>query len=139
MYERLGGAGFFAALTARFYAGVADDPVLRPLYPDDMADAETNLRDFLVQYWGGPADYSARRGHPMLRARHLPFSIGRPERDAWMRHMAAAVEASGAPEELARELLEYFDRAATHLLNAEAPRPGHLPIVPAPSELRRDG
>lgn len=139
VYEQLGGSHFFEALVARFYAGVAGDPVLRPLYPEDMTDAETNLRDFLIQYWGGPDDYSRRRGHPMLRARHLPFTIGRRERDAWMQHMAVAVGASGAPEELARELLDYFDRAATHLLNAEPPRPGHLPIVPPASELPDDG
>ncbi len=139
VYEQLGGSHFFEALVARFYAGVAGDPVLRPLYPEDMTDAETNLRDFLIQYWGGPDDYSRRRGHPMLRARHLPFTIGRRERDAWMQHMAVAVGASGAPEELARELLDYFDRAATHLLNAEPPRPGHLPIVPPASELPGDG
>lgn len=138
VYEQLGGTDFFDALAARFYAGVAGDPVLRPLYPEDMTDAETNLRDFLVQYWGGPDDYSRRRGHPMLRARHLPFSIGRPERDAWMHHMAAAVRSSDAPGELAAELLDYFERAATHLLNAEPPRPGHLPIVPPPSEGRGD-
>ena len=138
VYEQLGGAGFFDALVERFYEGVARDPVLRPLYPEDMTDAETNLRDFLIQYWGGPDDYSRRRGHPMLRARHLPFSIGLQERDAWMHHMAAAVRASGAPDELAAELLDYFERAATHLLNAEPPRPGHLPIVPPPGEGRAD-
>ena len=134
VYERLGGTAFFETLVARFYEGVATDPVLRPLYPADMTDAEINLRDFLVQYWGGPNDYSRRRGHPMLRARHLPFVIGRRERDAWVHHMAAAVHASGAPTDLAAELLGYFDRAATHLMNAEPPHPGHLPIVPAPSE-----
>jgi hemoglobin len=134
VYETLGGAAFFGALAARFYEGVATDPVLRPLYPDDMTDAEVNLREFLIQYWGGPDDYSRRRGHPMLRARHLPFTIGRAERDAWMNHMAAAVRSSGAPAELATELLGYFERAATHLMNVEPPQPGHLPIVPGPSE-----
>ena len=135
VYEQLGGAPFFDALAARFYAGVAGDPVLRPLYPGDMADAEVNLRDFLIQYWGGPDDYSRRRGHPMLRARHLPFVIGPRERDAWMHHMGAAVRASGARADLAAELLGYFDRAATHLVNTEPQRPGRLPIVPPPSEL----
>ena len=134
VYERLGGSDFFDALVARFYEGVATDPVLRPLYPDDMTGAEVNLRDFLIQYWGGPDDYSRRRGHPMLRARHLPFRIGRRERDAWMRHMGAAVRDCGAPADLGDELLGYFERAATHLMNAEPPRPGHLPIVPSPSE-----
>lgn len=134
VYERLGGSDFFEALVARFYAGVATDPVLRPLYPDDMTDAEANLRDFLIQYWGGPDDYGRRRGHPMLRARHLPFRIGRQERDAWMRQMGAAVRDCDAPADLVTELLAYFDRAATHLVNAEPPPPGHLPIVPGPSE-----
>lgn len=134
VYERLGGSDFFDALATRFYEGVATDPVLRPLYPDDMSDAEVNLRDFLIQYWGGPDDYSRRRGHPMLRARHLPFRIGRPERDAWMCHMGAAVRDCGAPADLVEELLGYFERAATHLMNTEPPRPGHLPIVPGPSE-----
>ena len=138
VYRRLGGTDFFEALVARFYEGVAGDPVLRPLYPEDMSDAETNLRDFLIQYWGGPDDYSRRRGHPMRRARHLPFRIGTQERDAWMRCMAAAVRSSGAPAELAAELLGYFERAATHLVNAEPPRPGRLPIVPAPGEHRAD-
>ena len=138
VYERLGGVPFFDALAARFYAGVAGAPALRPLYPEDMTDAEVNLRDFLVQYWGGPDDYSRRRGPPTPRARHLPFSIGRRERDAWMHHMTAAVRASGAPADLAGELLGYFERAATHLVNAEPPRPGHLPIVPPPSEPRGD-
>ncbi len=136
VYEQLGGVQFFDALAARFYAGVASDPVLRPLYPEDMTGAERNLRDFLIEYWGGPDDYSRRRGHPMLRARHLPFSIGRRERDAWMNHMGAAVRASGAPGDLAEELLGYFERAATHLVNAEPPPRGRLPIVPPPSEAR---
>ena len=139
VYEQLGGAPFFDALVARFYAGVAGDSVLRPLYPEDMADAEANLRDFLIQYWGGPNGYSRRRGHPMLRARHLPFTIGRRERDAWMHHMAAAVQACGAPADLAAELLGYFERTASHLMNAEPPRPGHLPIVPSPSEFPGGG
>ena len=131
IYQRLDGAVFFEELVERFYAGVATDPVLRPMYPEELTDAKANLRDFLIQYWGGPDDYSRRRGHPMLRARHLPFAIGPTERDAWMRHMTAAVTASDAPTDVAEELLAYFDRAATHLLNAEPP-PGRLPMVPPP-------
>ena len=126
-------ATFFDALVERFYAGVATDPVLRPLYPEDLTDARTNLRDFLIQFWGGPDDYSRRRGHPMLRARHLPFAIGQPERDAWIHHMTAAVRAADTPTAAALELLAYFERTATHLVNAETPK-GHLPIVPSPRE-----
>ncbi len=136
VYAQLGGADFFETLVERFYAGVADDSVLAPMYPEDLNDAKANLRDFLIQYWGGPDDYSQRRGHPMLRARHLPFRIGRQERDAWMSHMTAAVESSGAPTDLAGELLDYFERAATHLLNAEPQRPGQLPLVPTSDDWR---
>ena len=89
--------------------------------------------DFLIQYWGGPDDYSRRQGHPMLRARHLPFAIGRRERDAWMHHMTAAVHAADSSAAAAQELLEYFERAATHLVNTETPK-GHLPIVPPPGD-----
>ncbi|HVV36095.1 MAG TPA: globin [Acidimicrobiales bacterium] len=117
MFERVGGKPFFDALTKHFYAAVAEDPTLRPLYPDDLTEAREHLRDFLVQYWGGPGDYSATRGHPRLRMRHAPFVIGLPERDAWFRHMAAAVAAAHLPAEDEQEMLSYFAAAATHLVN----------------------
>ena len=117
MYERVGGRAWFAALTARFYAGVAGDPVLRPLYPDDLAGAEERLCGFLVQYWGGPADYSAQRGHPRLRMRHIGFAIGERERDAWFAHMAASVRAGGLSPADEDEMLAYFANAAMHMVN----------------------
>ncbi|MBO0693885.1 MAG: globin, partial [Acidimicrobiaceae bacterium] len=83
MFDRVGGAPFFEELTQRFYRGVATDPTLRKLYPTDPAAFEAsrrNLRDFLIQYWGGPTTYSDQRGHPRLRMRHAPFAIGAPER-----------------------------------------------------------
>ena len=80
MYDRVGGEPFFVELVDRFYEGVAGDPTLRPLYPADLTDAKAHLAAFLVQYWGGPAAYSAARGHPRLRMRHAPFLIGLPER-----------------------------------------------------------
>ena len=92
-YEEVGGAPTFARLVARFYAGVRSDPVLAPLYPqDDWEGAETRLRTFLEQYWGGPTTYSDARGHPRLRMRHAPFAIGPAERDAWLHHMREAVD-----------------------------------------------
>jgi hemoglobin len=118
MFERVGGAAWFDELTTRFYDGVAADPVLRPLYPDDLAAAREHLRDFLIQYWGGPTNYSDARGHPRLRMRHVPFVIGVPERDAWFRHMAAAVQAGGLASSDETEMLAYFANAATHLVNA---------------------
>ncbi|GAC1598901.1 MAG: globin [Acidimicrobiales bacterium] len=118
LYERVGGSAWFEALTERFYAAVAADPILRPLYPDDLAPARERLCGFLIQYWGGPAAYSNERGHPRLRMRHMGFAIGLAERDAWYRHMAAAVQAVGLAGDLELALLRYFAGAATQLTNA---------------------
>jgi hemoglobin len=90
-FERWGGQPFFDALVGRFYEGVATDPVLRPMYPDDLEESKAHLALFLGQYWGGPATYNQVRGHPRLRMRHAPFVIGPPERDAWLRHMLEAL------------------------------------------------
>jgi hemoglobin len=120
-YDAIGGEPTFRRLVAGFYRRVADDPVLRPLYPEeDLSGAEERLRLFLMQYWGGPHTYSERRGHPALRMRHMPFAIGPAERDAWIRHMTASVEDLELPPELAAPLLEYLTMAATALAN----RPG---------------
>jgi hemoglobin len=124
VYEAAGGEATFTALVERFYAGVADDPVLRPLYPGDptmFAAAADHLRLFLVQYWGGPGWYSERRGHPRLRMRHTPFAIGRRERDAWMGHMRAAVDSLELPPPVREAFLEYFENAATAMMNRGGP------------------
>jgi hemoglobin len=118
LYERVGGDDWFGALVRRFYAGVADDPILRPLYPQDLGPSIDHLTGFLVQYWGGPTTYSEQRGHPRLRMRHAPFVIGSQERDAWYRHMAAAVREGGLTAEDEADVLAYFERAADHLVNA---------------------
>jgi hemoglobin len=120
MYERVGGASWFEALTERFYAAVATDAVLRPLYPEDLDPPRRHLCGFLIQYWGGPDDYSRERGHPRLRMRHFPFAIAAAERDAWFRLMAEAVRAGGLDTADEEEMLRYFDAAATHLINVSA-------------------
>jgi hemoglobin len=117
-YEAVGGEETFRRLVARFYQGVAGDPVLRAVYPEeDLADAEERLRLFLIQYWGGPATYNDRRGHPALRMRHARFAIGPAERDAWLRHMTAAIDSLDLPEELSAPLRHYVTTAAHALTN----------------------
>ena len=117
-YDQVGGEPTFRKLVDAFYAGVADDPVLRPLYPDaDLSGATERLRMFLIQYWGGPGTYSERRGHPRLRMRHAPFRVGVRERDAWLRHMGAAVEGLGLPAEQEATLWDYLERAAHFMVN----------------------
>jgi len=118
LFDLVGGEAWFVALVDRFYDGVADDPLLRPMYPADLGPSRAWLAGFLSQYWGGPADYSAARGHPRLRMRHAGFSIGVPERDAWLAHMTAAVRAGGLPPEAEAQVIAYFEQAADHLLNS---------------------
>lgn len=121
VYEAVGSA-YFAELVGRFYDGVIGDPVLAPLYPpDDIDGARARLTGFLVQYWGGPDDYSRERGHPRLRMRHAPFPIGPVQRDRWLVHMRAAVTATDPPEPVREAvqaaLMEYFERAASAMQN----------------------
>lgn len=118
VFEAVGGMAFFEALVRRFYDRVADDPVLRPLYPDDLTDSRTHLALFLGQYWGGPTTYSDSRGHPRLRARHMPFAIGDDEAAHWYAHMRDAVIGHVDDPELERQLLDYFASAATFLINS---------------------
>lgn len=119
-YEAVGGEETFNRLVRRFYEGVADDPVLRPLYPEeDLGPAEERLRLFLIQYWGGPRTYSEQRGHPRLRMRHVPFRIGTTERDLWLKHMRAAVDSLELPEALDRQLWEYMVMAAHSMVNVQ--------------------
>ena len=117
VYEAVGGHPWFEALIDRFYAGVATDPLLRPLYPDDLTASKDHMVKFLVQYWGGPATYSEERGHPRLRMRHAPFVITIAERNAWVRHMVKAIEAGDLPAEIEEQMIGYFDMAATHMIN----------------------
>ena len=122
LYERVGGEVFFIDLVDRFYLGVAGDPLLRPLYPDDLQESSRHLALFLMQYWGGPATYGEERGHPRLRMRHAPFVIGPAEHDAWLRHMLAALSELEAASRInpadGRELRGYLEMAANSLINS---------------------
>jgi hemoglobin len=117
-YAAVGGAETFRRLVHRFYQGVADDPILRPLYPgDDLGPAEEHLRMFLEQYWGGPRTYSDLRGHPRLRMRHAPFAVTPAARDRWLHHMRAAVDELELPDDLDAMLWDYLVNAAHSLVN----------------------
>ena len=117
-YAEIGGSDAFGRLVGHFYAGVAEDPVLRPLYPDaDLGAAEQRLTMFLIQYWGGPRTYSEQRGHPRLRMRHQPFRIGAAERDAWLLRMRAAVDALELSPTQDATLWTYLTMAAQSLVN----------------------
>lgn len=117
-YDAVGGHETFQALVHRFYQGVAADPALRSLYPEeDLSGAEDRLRMFLEQYWGGPKTYSQSRGHPRLRMRHAPFPVSPGMRDRWLLHMGAAVESLDLAPEHRDTLWEYLERAAHFMVN----------------------
>jgi hemoglobin len=118
-YEAVGGEETFRRIVSRFYAQVAVDEILRPLYPEeDLGPAAERLTLFLMQYWGGPHTYSDQRGHPRLRMRHAPFKISPIERDAWLKNMRIAVDEENLPEENRAQLWSYLEMAAQSLLNS---------------------
>lgn len=118
-YDRVGGHDTFDALVTEFYRGVANDPELRALYPEeDLGPAQHRLLLFLEQYWGGPKTYSEQRGHPRLRMRHAPFAVTPTQRDRWLTHMSAAIDSialSPMDEELMRG---YMNHAANFMVNS---------------------
>jgi hemoglobin len=117
IYKAVGGDEPFYRLVDEFYSGVEQDPVLRPLYPEDLSHSKKLLAMFLIQRSGGPTTYSDDRGHPRMRMRHMPFKIGIPERDAWLNNMFAAVDKVPEFAPHSQALRTYFTDFATFLMN----------------------
>ncbi|WP_084039923.1 globin [Demequina sp. NBRC 110053] len=124
-FEAVGGHATFERIVRRFYSGVAEDPVLRPMYPEeDLEGAIERLTLFLEQYWGGPTTYSDNRGHPRLRMRHVAFHVNPDARDRWIEHMRDAVAAADLAPLHAVTLMDYLERAAHSMVNTFEPTPG---------------
>ena len=117
-YDAIGGYPTIAKIVDRFYAGVAEDEVLRPLYPEqDLGPAQERFTLFLVQYWGGPTTYSDRRGHPRLRMRHAPFAVTPLAKEHWLMHFRAGLDEAGLPPELDAQFWDYVTHAAQFMVN----------------------
>ena len=118
-YEKIGGRAAFEKLVRAFYDGIRTDEVLLPMYPEqpELEGAIQRLTGFLEQYWGGPGTYSEVRGHPRLRARHLPFTVNPDARDRWLRHMRAALDSLHLSPLDDATLWDYLDRAAHAMVN----------------------
>ena len=117
LFDAVGGQPFFDELVERFYRGVAADPLLAQLYPDDLTGPKRHLALFLGQYWGGPTTYSDQRGHPRLRMRHQPFRVNPEARDHWLDHMRHAVASANLAPLHAVTLMDYLERAAYSMVN----------------------
>lgn len=117
-FEQVGGTETFRKLVDKFYEGVAEDPLLRPMYPEeDLGPAKERLRMFLEQYWGGPQTYSELRGHPRLRMRHNAFPITPKAKDAWLTQMRTALESLGLSPLHEATLWDYLHSAAISMIN----------------------
>lgn len=117
-YEEIGGEAFFTDLVSQFYAQVAVDPILRPMYPEsDLKAAALRLQWFLEQYWGGPTTYQENRGHPRLRMRHAGFHINLAAHDAWIKAMRTAVDGVEMKSEHREQLWSYLEMAAAAMVN----------------------
>ena len=117
-YEEVGGTEFFEELVSGFYAVVAVDPILAPMYPDkDWHAAAQRLQMFLEQYWGGPTAYSEERGHPRLRMRHNQFLIDSKAKAAWLNAMSRALDSVEIDSVHRAELWNYLELAANSLVN----------------------
>ena len=119
MYDAMGGKATFEKLARVFYEGVAADPLMRDMYPEeDLAPAQRRLEMFLAQYWGGPSTYSEERGHPRLRMRHVPYKVNPEARDAWLSHMRTAVDSLELSPMHESMLWDYLERAAYSMVNS---------------------
>ena len=118
-YDEIGGEETFTRIVAAFYRGVADDPYLRAIYPEeDLGPAEERFRLFLMQYWGGPTTYSERRGHPRLRMRHAPFAVTPKAKAHWLRHFRDALDEVALPPEQDAQFWDYVTHAAQFMVNS---------------------
>jgi hemoglobin len=130
-FEALGGAEGVRALVDRFYDLMDTSPgaaTIRKLHAASLKVAREKLTLYLTGWSGGPPVYVARYGHPMLRARHLPFSIGTRERDEWLWCMERALDAHEMPGEVREMLLGKLRQLADHMRNRDEGVAG-LPVV----------
>ncbi|MCL6444871.1 MAG: globin [Alicyclobacillus sp.] len=117
IYEAIGGAERIRALVTAFYLRVAKDPVLKPLFPEDLTETREKQYAFLTQFFGGPPLYLERYGHPMMRARHLRFRITPRHKEAWLACMASAMDEVGLEGPVRDFMFERLTLTAGHMVN----------------------
>jgi hemoglobin len=120
LFDQLGGREGIVRLVDHFYDRMEERPdaaAIRAMHPDDLSNSRRKLVLFLTMWTGGPRTYMEERGHPRMRARHLPFPIDDAARDAWLACMHDALQATVADEGLRHDLGSAFRRIADHMRN----------------------
>lgn len=118
-FEELGGEAGITRLVNVFYDLIEQNPVLRPLFPQDMTEARQKQALYFIQHFGGPDHYTRQHGKPFLRFKHRHAVIGQPERDAWMTCLEKALVVCGVSQALAREVLENLTPLADAMINSK--------------------
>ncbi|MFC5530091.1 globin [Cohnella yongneupensis] len=119
LYEAIGGASMLRDIVEKFYPKVQQHPLLSPLFPADIRPVMEKQVQFLTQFFGGPSLFSDEHGHPMMRARHMPFPITPAHAQAWLSCMAEALSETTLPEQLQQLMLERLSGPAQHFVNTD--------------------
>ncbi|MCO5323762.1 MAG: globin [Marmoricola sp.] len=119
-YDEIGGSATIRRIVAKFYEGVATDPLLKPMYPEeDLGPAEERLATFIEQYWGGPTTYSDTRGHPRLRMRHAPYPVSPGGAQRWLELFRVALDEADLTPEQDAQFWDYLTHAARFMINTD--------------------
>ncbi|MFC0524761.1 globin [Pontibacillus salicampi] len=124
VYDAIGGRETVHQLVQAFYKRVGQHPDLIPIFPDDLTETARKQEQFLSQFLGGPPYYTEEHGHPMLRARHLPFEITPSRKDAWLACMQEALREVNIEEPYYSAILERLTHTAHHMMNTPEDRKG---------------
>jgi hemoglobin len=119
IYEAIGGESAVRKLVEAFYTRVQRHPLLAPIFPEDITPVMEKQYLFLTQFFGGPSLFSEQHGHPMMRARHLPFPVTKERADAWLGCMKGALEEIGIEPDLQAFVLERLSGPAYHFINTD--------------------
>jgi hemoglobin len=116
-FEAIGGEEFLSKLVDAFYNRVGRHPELSPIFPSDLTETARKQKQFLTQYLGGPSLYSAEHGHPMLRARHIPFQITPSRAKAWLKCMEEAMDEIDFEGDYRQDFYHRLVLTAQHMIN----------------------
>lgn len=119
IYEAIGGSTAIRQIVESFYPKVMAHPMLAPIFPEDIRPVVEKQYLFLTQFFGGPSLYSDEYGHPMMRARHMPFPITPARAEAWLECMEQALAETDIEPEVQEVMLKRLSGPAFHFVNTE--------------------